>query len=332
MEVMSETKQNLKFDKYFFIAPGSDYGKAMWNDLQDLENTILFNSALATQNKFLRFLHHFHFSFRINSKFQLPLQNIWEGMYSLDKISFEQNKKYCVIFTDISAGRTGTEYLKKLNNNKNIKMIIILVNTMASREKILKKRLEYFDTIFSFDKEDAKKYNFIYHPTNYSKIYKRDNSEIKTDVFFVGMSKGRQEILENIYKKLTDLGIKANFYISGVKNKKKLGIHYNKWLSYDKVLENIAETNCIIEVVEKKQTGITLRAMEAISFNKRLLTNNKTIKELPFYKTGYIQIFDNITDINIEFIRNRNPVDYMYNNEFSPINLIKRIEQIYREV
>ena len=199
---------------------------------------------------------------------------------------------------------------------------------MIRKKKLLEARLKCFDMIFSFDKADCENNGFIYHPTNYSTACINRNIKVTNDAFYVGVSKGRQNALEKIYSKLTAAGVACSFYIVGVKKKNISGIHYNQWLSYKQVLEEIEKANCIIEVMEGMQQGVTLRTMEAICYNKKLLTNNKSIKELSFYESGNIMVFDSIDEIDPEFLRNRENVNYGYNNEFSPIHLIEHINQI----
>ena len=318
-----------KFDEYILVSPGSDYGYAMWRDIDELENGIVLDKVIVPRNKILNLIHHIHFSFVINSRVHLPCQHLWKNAYTIKKINFECEKRYCVLYTDVSAGRTDKKFLSELKEEKNISLILVMVNTMARRSKIVGNRFRYFDYIFSFDKCDCDKYGFIYHPTNYSALLLTKNN-IKNDAFYVGVSKGRQAILEEIFSKLEQAGAKCSFYISGVKNKRIKGIHYNEWLPYAEVLKQISDTNCIVEVMEGNQAGVTLRAMEAICYNKRLLTNNPSIKNSPFYNTGYIQVFNNLSDIDTDFVKDRSEVDYKYNNEFSPIHLLEHINQVVR--
>lgn len=316
------------FDEYVLVAPGSDYGRVMWGDIGEMENGTILEQVLDNHKGVLNVLHHVHFSFAINNCIQLPFQSIWHKYYALSRIDLNPDKRYCVIFTDISACRTDEKYFNELKSKKNITLVLAMVNTMIRKKKLLERRLSSFELVFSFDKTDCENNGFIYHPTNYSTAAIVKNNKVMYDAFFVGVSKGRQSILEKIYNKLNTAGAKCSFFIVGVKKKNVLGIHYNEWLSYKQVLSQIENSNCIIEVMEGEQQGVTLRAMEAICYNKRLLTNNKSIKDLSFYKTGNIMVFDSIEEINPEFVKNSKDVDYEYNNEFSPIHLIEHINRI----
>lgn len=319
------------FDEYILVAPGSDYARAMWRDIEFLENGVILDNVLRPTNRIFSFLHHVHFSFVINRRVHLPFQYIWKPLYSIEKIQFDLNKKYCVIFTDISAARTDCKYLENLSKRENINLVLVMVNTMARRIGLMEKKFPYFTTIFSFDEKDCEKYGFIYHPTNYSMVREFDKQPIKYDAFYVGVSKGRANLLTQIFNTLNINGANAEFYISGIKKNEKhiRGIHYNKWLSYQQILHYIQESNCIVEVMDGKQKGVTLRTMEAICYNKKLLTNNSLMKKSKYYKTGNIQVFSDPDKIDVEFVKRKDKVDYAYNGEFSPIHLLEHINYEY---
>lgn len=321
------------FDEYILVAPGSDYGRAMWSDIEKLEHGTILESALMPTNRVLSLLHHIHFSFAINRKIQMPFQRIWKRLYSLEGVHLDPGKRYCVIYTDVSAARTDCKYLAEKQKEKNITMVLVMVNTMARRGKLIEKRRQYFSQVYSFDRKDCEAYGFIYHPTNYSMVSMDDSTNVSWDAFFVGVSKGRAGKIAGIYKRLTAGGAKAEFYVAGIEpgEEKQRGIHYNQWLSYEQILENIQNSNCIVEVMDGAQEGVTLRTMEAICYNKKLLTNNQSIKDTPYYKSGNIQVFTDPDDIDVGFVKSESAVDYQYKGEFSPIHLLEHINQTRAE-
>ena len=121
------------FDEYILIAPGSDYGRAMWSDIEKLEHGTILESAMTSTSRVLSLLHHIHFSIAINRKMHLPFQSIWRRLYSLESVQLDPDKRYCVIYTDVSAVRTDCMYLAEKKKEKNIMMVLIMVNTMARR-------------------------------------------------------------------------------------------------------------------------------------------------------------------------------------------------------
>ena len=70
--------------------------------------------------------------------------------------------------------------------------------------------------------------------------------------------------------------------------------------------------------------NFTLRTREAIIYNKKLITNNKRIKEKSFYKEKYINVFKSSSDIDVEFVLRDQNVNYAnYQEEFSPMNFLE---------
>lgn len=318
------------FCHYYFVEPGSDYGEIMWRDIGLLEKVTLLPTPIYSKNIILQLLHHLHFSFAINKIINLPFQYIWEKLYALSHMEFLDEKKYCVIYTDISACRTDEKYLNKLRKKQNIVMIMVMANVVDSKEKLLKRRFKYFDYVFSWDMADVEKYGMVFHPAYYSRIQMPVQSDISSDCFFIGSSKGRLEILQEIHRRVSAAGGKAEFYITNVdkKDQTENGIHYNQRLSYEQVLAKDMASNCIIEVIAGNQVGQTLRAEEAIIGNKKLLTNNKKMINSPYFKTGFIRVFSKLCNEDIEFIMKKENVEYNYQDDYSPIHLIDHINEL----
>lgn len=320
------------FDEYIMVAPGSDYGTIMWSDLKSLPNCTYYDYVIDGNRGFISILHHIHFSFVLNKRFDLPFHSLWRNMYSIKIQNLDNKKKYCIIFTDISACRVDCLYLKKLSSLPNVSLVMAHANLVKSKERLLEKRYKYFSLLFATDKSDCDKYGFIHHTTYYSGI---DIDSVgvetnKSDAFFVGVAKGnRYNNMLTLYKYLNKHGLKADFYIAKYDgNKREDGIHYNEWLSYREVLNRVRNTNCIVEIVGEEQNGLTLRSIEAIHYNKRLLTDNPAVKQLKYYSTGYMQFFDDIEKVDLSFITDNTPIDYHYTNEYSPLSLIDHINAV----
>ena len=101
-------------------------------------------------------------------------------------------------------------------------------------------------------------------------------------------------------------------------------------MPYEKVIGNILSTNCVLEMVAKGQKVQTARYYEAVCYNKKLLTNNPNIKELSFYNPQYMKYFENIEDIDFEWVKRKETIDYHYNNEFSPNHILKELNNQFQ--
>lgn len=150
------------------------------------------------------------------------------------------------------------------------------------------------DEFWTFDKNDAKKYNMKYNPQFYTKNVKIQDEQNKYDVLFLGRPKTRKKDIVDLEKKLKEEGIQTNFKI--IENEKD-------YVSYDEYLKRIAESKCILDYNQEGQVGLSLRPMEALFLERKLITNNTDIKNYDFYNHDNIFILgeDNINEIK-EFI------------------------------
>ena len=145
----------------------------------------------------------------------------------------------------------------------------------------------------------------------------------KSDIYFIGRDKGRKDFLIDLFNILSDNGCVCDFTINGVeKNAVVQGVKTGRGILYNQVIQEIQSTNCILEVIQQGQNGVTLRYYEAVCYNKKLLTNNADIVNYPFYNPEYMKVFTKLEDIDVKWIKEQVDVNYKYNGEYSPINLV----------
>lgn len=65
----------------------------------------------------------------------------------------------------------------------------------------------------------------------------------------------------------------------------------------------MAGTRCLVEIIQKGQHGLSLRALEALFLDKKLITSNPEIAKEPFYRPENIYICSNFE--NLEFEKKR---------------------------
>ena len=107
-------------------------------------------------------------------------------------------------------------------------------------------------------------------------------------------------------------------------------IYLHKRISYPQVVSRVKATNCILEILQNNQQAQSLRYFEAIVYNKKLLTNNRRITELSYCDECYMKVFSSLDEIDIEWVRKKENVDYGYKGEFSPISLVDHVEGYHR--
>jgi hypothetical protein len=320
-------------DKYICIGVKNSISKFIFSDLQKIENIIIKEHPYDLKNPVLNYINSIHFSNKANKLFQAPFKGIWNKYNCLNKIEFEEKNKYYIIFLDISVTFFTIEFLNELNEKKNISLNLLFINPINDKKITRVKEIitqVLFDNIYSFDDIDSKQYGFIHTKSIYSKLERSLPEKNENELLFIGRDKNRLDILHKIYNNAKKHDIRCFFDIVGVKDKDKIrdvNLIYNKKISYGEVVKKLQQTNCLLEVLQGIQSGFTFRTYEAICYNKKLLTNNKNIVNMPFYDSNYIKIFDSVEDIDFEWIKKIEEVNYKYNGEFSPVNLLEEVKE-----
>ena len=228
-------------------------------------------------------------------------------------------------------------YLKA--KNPNLKLVYVFTNivkyTAANDLSYIDRLNDWYDVVFAFDPEDAKKYEFAYSPLIYDAdpSYDKLKLESKEDlVFYVGQAKDRLSGLLSCYEKLESLGIKTDFHIAKVKEEDKRypdKIIYNKFISYSECVDAIQHATCLIDVIQGDSTGLTIKTCEAVCYDKKLITTNKYVKEYPFYDPRYIRIVESPDDIDLAFFEENRDVHYSEEGKryFSADRFLERLNE-----
>lgn len=285
------------------------------------------------KNNILNFLRRIHTSVKLRMLVKLPFKYYWYKSL-ISKIE----KNSCLIFSTLSLVRMDVNVLKKIKNNPNSpKMVLIILDSIHAHSphlQFVKDEIFNFDwdLIFSFDKNDCRKFEFEFlGETYYSMLSLNDPVETTSDIYFIGANKGeREQTIMSVYKKLHENGVKCNFNIIDAKKENVDGInYYKKWLPYSTVLQRTVSANCILEVLQKGQKSQSIRYFEAVCYNKKLLTNNPNIRDLSFYDSRYMKYFESINDIDPMWVQRRETIDYHYNGEFSPLHILDKINNYF---
>ncbi|MBS6181124.1 hypothetical protein MKC91_13045 [[Clostridium] innocuum] len=312
-------------------------------ELYENENYILIGQQYHNRIKLINNILNIYAGYTLNSKINMPFKNILKKYLVLESVLRKENSHdIYIIFQDINVCKFSIEYIKSLKKIYNVKTVLLLLNSIEGMKRDAPNLLKYmnkdlYDLVMTFDFDDEKNYRFCKIDLPYSIDVKKEEKRLKKyDIFFIGQSKQR---LPEILKIIDQLSSKVvyRFFLTGIKKKNILtennDVVINRPLPYHKVIEYIKETNTILEIINSTQTGITLRTYEAIAFNKKLVTNNKNIKNFKYYDPRFMRIIDTnrITEDDIDFIKMDIEVDYKYENDYSPINLLNKIKNMLDE-
>ncbi len=145
---------------------------------------------------------------------------------------------------------------------------------------------------WSYNPNDCIRYGFKKN-NQFSFIKLKDQTvgSEEYSLYFVGTDKGRSAYLKELGGLFDELKEKVKFLL--IKDKTSVGdFDYSKPISYEENLENLRKTKCIAEITQKNQEGLTVRCVEALLMNKKVITNNPSILQYDFYKPSNILLFE----------------------------------------
>lgn len=132
---------------------------------------------------------------------------------------------------------------------------------------------KYGYKLATFDPNDAKDYGMDNYHQFFRMTKKSDRVEENHDFYFVGFAKNREQELLRLKEKLKDFRTLFKIAHSG-----------SETISYEESIKNIQQSKCIVEYIQHNQSGMTLRPLEAICYEKKLITNNLYVVNYNFYR------------------------------------------------
>lgn len=185
-----------------------------------------------------------------------------------------------------------TRYMPFIIRKKypNIRIIGWYWNTIDNNTKPIEtedKNIEYY----SFDENDCIEYGLKKNIQYYCDPLVLEKRTNKSDIYFIGRSKGRKEKIQEIKRICEDNKLKCDFNV--------IEDSSNDIIPYSEVKKKLLETKSILEINKKNQIGYTLRALESLFYEIKLITDNKYIKQAPFYNKDNIFIVDEDEYVNL---------------------------------
>lgn len=280
----------------------------------------------------------------VTSAFERALLKIspkifWKKSQQYYETIIKQNKgkNYSYILI-VKCDMTPVNILKRLKKEyPNAKLCLYLWDSIENIPGIVNK-FKYFDTVHSFDLDDCKQYPEIkfqplFFADQFSKEPKKDE-EYKYDISFLGtVHSDRYAVVKQVQKVAIKKNLKcfwflylqSKFIYQFYKAIKKEFIDtseamfsFNK-MSADDIAKIVNESRIILDIQHPKQTGLTIRTIEMIGMNKKLITTNKNIKKYDFYNKNNIMVVerDNIQIPNNFFTTPYVPLPEEIYNKYS---------------
>lgn len=157
--------------------------------------------------------------------------------------------------------------------------------------------IEFFDKFYFFDPFDQGK-----HPEYTEKLFPttsfyfdsfRPSENPQNKILFIGSyAADRTNDIRAFCETARSIGLEIDFHLASKKieeEKAALGIpeveffSFENALSYRQNLEEAAKSSVLVDFLNRKHYGLSLRIFEAIGLDKKLITTNPTIVHYDFY-------------------------------------------------
>lgn len=225
----------------------------------------------------------------------------------------------------------GNEIIKKLKGNNETQDLILTIkgdfidpkailefkkytqksiaffNDSVTRCPKIKRVIPHFDEIYSFEKDDCKKYNLTFLTNWIYPISKNEKINAESQVFNISSKDKRVPLLVKIASILKEKNINYKIIIFDKKNKShKSSVEYiSKQIPLAEVNDYLHNTQVLLDINRAGQKGLTFRVFESLELEKKLITTNSDIKNYDFYNPNNILIIDEKKpNIPLEFFSN----------------------------
>lgn len=107
------------------------------------------------------------------------------------------------------------------------------------------------------------------------------------DITFVGVDKGRGTEMRSLTDVCRSQGLKYDFHVindaSTIFEHGYEDVFTDERMQYRDILEHERQSRAVLDLVKPGQTGLTLRILEALMLNKKIVTNNPLVMKELFY-------------------------------------------------
>jgi len=273
-----------------------------------------------------RTLKHKNNKARIFCGDSLSLKRKWYILFVVDKLFIYQ-----------ASGMSVLDFVKKWRPDLDVVVFYWNpLNQTGNAFMDLHEKLRHYNIReASFESTDCRKYGMEELDMFFS--LKKINNALasikkpKHDVSLIAVAKTRLKELIEIQQVLEKRGLKVNSYITNTCDLSDDEYDYKPHLPPDEYLPMELDAEVICEVVEKGQHSPTIRAIIALLSKKKLITNNKNIKEKDYYNPENIFILGIDSESKLkEFVGSpyKNVLPHSVTQKYTPQGFLERLGEL----
>lgn len=252
----------------------------------------------------------------VNSAWERALLKVSTKIFSIKSMRYydkiikdNSNKDYDYILI-VKCDMTPEKILKRFRTvYPRAKLCLYLWDSINNIPGIVNK-FKYFDTLHSFDLEDCQGHRELnFRPLFYTDDFCRDLSytEHKYDVSFIGtIHSDRYKVVKALKKIVAHKCLNGycycylqskfiyHFYKATKDEFSDSQIEDFKFEKKDssEIADIVNQSKSVLDIQHPNQTGLTMRTIEMIGMNKKLITTNASIVNYDFYNKKNILIID----------------------------------------
>lgn len=242
--------------------------------------------------------------------------------YYEDIISQNEIKDYDYILI-VKCDMTPAYILERFRTEyPNAKLCLYLWDSVENIPGVTEK-FKYFDTLHSFDMNDCEKYPILkFRPLFFADQFRKElkaSDDYKYDIAFLGtIHSDRYAVIKQVQKIAKEWRLKCYWFLYlqskfifrfYMLTKKEFRDVSEDTFSFDKmsaadIAKVVDDSRIILDIQHPKQTGLTMRTIEMMGMNKKLITTNESIKKYGFYNDNNVAIVDRKNvQIPLEFLK-----------------------------
>lgn len=186
------------------------------------------------------------------------------------------------------------------------KFILYMWDSFSNRQQTVE-NLEFFDSVFSFDKNDAQEFGVHFRPLFFSKGFETTEQVTpEFDISFIGTAHtDRFSIVQKIDRQL-GVSVKKYWYLflqakwvywfyrltnTSFRCAKRSDFQFDS-ISKAEVQRVFNRSKVVLDIEHPHQTGLTMRTLETLGARKKLVTTNSSVKSYDFYNEENIYVID----------------------------------------
>ncbi len=330
---------------FYLFGPGGGWFNSLFFQKPDGYEVFVSKDSVAefSFNRLLETIMRVWFSDRLNVVFNMPFKTFF--IRRIIRKIIKESHGDPIIFLVTKGNKLGlnNEFIRIIKEEPvNITKVFWLQDILSATNNhvALQEFIENnYDYVITYDPEESRRYGYPFIENPYSRIkinYK--SNDIKWDIIYVGNAKiekdpHRYESIIAAYKYFCEHNLRVMFYINGVPKEKMIdsdSIVYNKWLDYSQIVNLVIQSNAILDIAQINESGTTLRMFEAITYNKKLVFNNVLLKDNPLYDNRFMLYYDEISDVDTNYLLDSCDVDYGSYEEIVPQHFFDNLVKIIK--